>query len=354
MKTVVFFSARDLSNVGGGERMLSFVANKLSHDYHIFVLTPYNSRCYYELNSDVELIALGLRYEKNSIKRKIQYFKLLHRLRGWIKSNTYDFFITSSSMAFIFTSLVKWRKDSRLFAWMHLSYFHPTISLLKWIEKRSYKKFNIISINSMDIEIYKKYTHSVFLIPNPKPFISKEKANLRTKRILSVGRLEKGKRFDLLIDICSNLFYKIPDWTLEIFGQDDGERLSLEKMIEERRMNNRIYIHDSTKDIKNEYLNSSIFATTTSIESFSLVLLEASECGLPCISFDVHSGPRDIIADNYSGYLIKEGEVAQYAEKLSTLMMSCDLRKTMGLNAVHKAAQYDETSIIQNWINILG
>lgn len=353
MKTVVFFTARDLSNVGGGERMLSFVANKLCNNYRIIIITPYASPCYYEMNNKVILVTFGLKYQKNGVKRKIQYFSLIRKLKHWMKTNHYDFFITSSSMAFLFTSLVTSGKDNRLCAWMHLSYYHPSPILLKLMEKASYKKFNIISINSMDMEVYRQYSNYVIQIPNPKPFYTVVKSGLLQKRIISVGRLEKGKRFDLLIDICCNLFEKIPEWTLDIFGQDEGEKYSLEKMIVDRGMNNRIFIHNSTKDIKSEYLKSSVFATTTRIEAFSLVLLEASECGLPCISFDVPSGPRDIIENDFNGFLVREGDMDTYEKKLSSLLLSYSLRKKMGKNSVTKSESFDETSIIQMWNKFL-
>lgn len=353
-KNVVFFTARDLSNVGGGERMLSFVANKLCSDYKIIILTPYDSNCYYKLDDKVSLMSLELKYQSNGIKRKIQYLSIIKRLRQWMNINSYDYFITSSSMAFLLTSLICWKKDSRLYAWMHLSYYHSTSKILKWIEKASYKKFNIISINTLDMEVYRKFSSSVIQIPNPRPFKSIEKSSLDEKRIISVGRLEQGKRFDLLIDVCTSVFKKIPEWTLDIYGQDDGEKSSLIKQIAEREMSDRIRIHKPISNIKDEYLKSSIFVTATRIEAFSLVLIEACECGLPCISFDVPSGPRDIIDNNINGYLLEDGDLEKFEEKLTCLMLSDNLRKSMGNNAIVKAKMFDEEIIMKKWHQLLG
>lgn len=353
-KYVVFFTARDLSNVGGGERMLSFVANKLCSDYKIIILTPYDSNCYYKLDDKVLLLSLGLKYQSDGIKRKVQYLSIIKRLRQWMKINYYDYFITSSSMAFLLTSLICWRKNSRLYAWMHLSYYHPSSKILKWVEKVSYKKFNIISINTLDMEVYRKFSSSVIQIPNPRPFKSIEKSRLNEKRIISVGRLEQGKRFDLLVDICTSVFKKIPEWSLDIYGQDDGEKSSLVRKIAERGMSDRIKIHKPISNIKDEYLKSSIFVTTTKIEAFSLVLIEACECGLPCISFDVPSGPRDIIDNNINGYLLEDGDLENFEEKLTCLMLSDNLRKSMGNNAIEKAKMFDEEIIIKQWHQLLG
>ena len=75
-------------------------------------------------------------------------------------------------MAFTLTSLVLRKYDKRFYAWMHLSYFHPTPWFLKLYDHISLKKYNVISINSMDVDKYIKHTKHVYLIPNPTTFSS--------------------------------------------------------------------------------------------------------------------------------------------------------------------------------------
>ena len=86
MKKIVFFTARDLSNAGGGERMLFFIANKLCNEYNVEILTPFISIPYYELNKRVKLNTFGLIFHKNAIKRKLQYITILKRLCDWKKT----------------------------------------------------------------------------------------------------------------------------------------------------------------------------------------------------------------------------------------------------------------------------
>ena len=43
---------------------------------------------------------------------------------------------------------------------------------------------------------------------------------------------------------------------------------------------------------------------TSHSEGFGMVLLEAISFGLPCISYDCPSGPRDIIENDVNGYLV--------------------------------------------------
>lgn len=354
MKKIVFFTARDLSNVGGGERMLSLIANGLCADYDITILTPYKSAPYYKFDNQVNVETLGFLYQQSSWKRKVQYLSILKALKAYLSNTNADYFIASSSMAITLTSIVCKSNDERLYAWMHTSYFAPTPKLLKWLDNRNLKKFKVISINTMDMEEYKKLTKDVFRIPNPLPFSSEQKSSRTEKRIISVGRLEHGKRFDLLIDICHKVFKNIPEWYLDIYGQDDGERDKLIEKIRTCGMEDRIRINNPIPNIHEEYLKSSIFLTTTQIEAFPLVLLEACECGLPCICYDVPSGPRDIIKNGYNGYLVTDLDAETYCVQLSSLMQSQGVRDELGVNAINKAKEFKTSNVLAQWKALLN
>ena len=70
MKKIVFFTARDLSNIGGGERMLSFLANRLSLKYDVTILTPYVSDSYFPLEESVKKVQYAQAELVNYRKRK--------------------------------------------------------------------------------------------------------------------------------------------------------------------------------------------------------------------------------------------------------------------------------------------
>ena len=41
---------------------------------------------------------------------------------------------------------------------------------------------------------------------------------------------------------------------------------------------------------------------TSRFEGLPMVLLEAQSYGLPIISFDCKTGPKEVVSDNYNGY----------------------------------------------------
>ena len=51
-------------------------------------------------------------------------------------------------------------------------------------------------------------------------------------------------------------------------------------------------------------------------EGLPLVLLEAAACGLPMISFDIATGPNEIIRDKINGSLIPPYDCEKMADEI--------------------------------------
>jgi glycosyltransferase involved in cell wall biosynthesis len=84
-----------------------------------------------------------------------------------------------------------------------------------------------------------------------------------------------------------------------------------------------------------------------------MVLLEAMSYGLPIISFDCPVGPREIIRDNYNGFLIKEGATKQFAEHVKLLISNKPLFNKMSTNALKSAKNYSPDTIYALWAKYL-
>ena len=110
-----------------------------------------------------------------------------------------------------------------------------------------------------------------------------------------------------------------------------------------------VFFHNFTPDISLEYASSSICAVTSYYEGFSLVLLEAMKHGVPCVAFDCPFGPRNIINDSYSGFLVDNGDIRICADRLCRLIEDEKLRKLFSKNSLEKSKLYDIDVIMNKW-----
>lgn len=97
-------------------------------------------------------------------------------------------------------------------------------------------------------------------------------------------------------------------------------------------------------------MSASIYVMASHYEGFGMVLVEASSYALPCIAFDIATGPSDIIEDSKSGYLVQDNDLQGFANKLIELMNDENKRKVMGECAKQTVKErLNKESIIPLW-----
>ena len=170
------------------------------------------------------------------------------------------------------------------------------------------------------------------------------------ERYADVIITEREKGFERLIEIWGLVCRKYPDWHLDIYGE--GKMYDALITLTNIHKASNVTIHHFTPNISYEYSTSSICATTSYFEGFSLVILEAMKHGVPCVAFDCPFGPRSIINDGYDGFLVKNGDIKLFAERLYRLIEDEGLRKQFSERAIEKSLQFDTNTIMQKWKNL--
>ena len=77
-----------------------------------------------------------------------------------------------------------------------------------------------------------------------------------------------------------------------------------------------VLIHDFTSTPDQVFAASRASLLTSRFEGFGLTVMESINVGCPVIAYDVRYGPREIIEDGQNGYLVPEGDVTGFAEKM--------------------------------------
>ena len=91
---------------------------------------------------------------------------------------------------------------------------------------------------------------------------------------------------------------------------------------------------------------------TSRYEPFGMVLPEAMSCGLPVVSFDCPYGPADIITDGVDGYLVRNRNIEDFADKVCQLIGNEELRCEMGQVAIHSSQRYQADRIMPAWCEL--
>ncbi|MTT52808.1 glycosyltransferase [Alcanivorax sp. VBW004] len=132
-------------------------------------------------------------------------------------------------------------------------------------------------------------------------------------RLVAAGRLTEAKNYYLMLDALKILDQKWPNkFVLDVFGE--GElRESLELYRNNIGLRKSVKFKGFVDDLQLRLLNYSVFVFSSNWEGFGNVLVEALTAGIPVVSTDCPSGPREILANERFGRLVPVGD----AESLS-------------------------------------
>lgn len=194
--------------------------------------------------------------------------------------------------------------------------------------------------------------NNIHVIYNPIKHYPKESSTCINKRIIAVGRYTEQKGFDMLIDAWVKVQKEHSDWTLNIYG--DGDYQSYQELANSKHVGNTLKCNPAVKNIYEKYLESSMFVLSSRYEGFCLVLLEAMSCGLPAVSFDCHCGPKEVIQNDFNGYLVNERDINNLAKKICYLIENNEKRIAMGNNAKIFVTRFKEDEIMKNWIDLFN
>ena len=190
--------------------------------------------------------------------------------------------------------------------------------------------------------------NNIEVIPNPLPYKQNEISDLKSKTILVVGKQSYQKGYDRLLDIWKIVSSKYPDWRIEVYGKLDSS-LKLEEKAKELNISNSLTFYPAIKNIEDKYKASSIYLMTSRFEGFGMVLIEAMSFGVPCISFDCPYGPSDIISDNVDGFIVENGNINEFANKLMYLIEDENRRLEFGSKALENIKRFDIENIANKW-----
>lgn len=164
-----------------------------------------------------------------------------------------------------------------------------------------------------------------------KPIVSKiSKFKNGKTNILFVGRLDKRKGIEYLLEAFQHLSQLLPDIRLIIVG-NGPQKSKAKDFVKKEKLKNVVFTGAvSPQVLPSWYATADIFCSpATHGESFGVVLLEAMAAGLPIVAFD-NPGYRSLFPKYAQGFLVFNKSVLALAQALLILTKDKDLRCRLG------------------------
>ncbi len=206
----------------------------------------------------------------------------------------------------------------------------PTETFRRQIEKWGVK--TPVRAISNGIEIEKFLEH-----------FSKEKLTaIRTKfhlpanpLVLYLGRIDTDKSIDVLIKSIPAVLTRT-NAHFVITGTG-GELDNLKELVKELKVDNAVtfigFLDHNSDDFVGLYKSASLFAIPSTIETQSIVTLEAMSSGLPVVAARAGALP-ELVHNQKNGYLFKPGHSKMLAEEIINILSNRKMAKKMGEESV--------------------
>ena len=369
----IMYVFSELTIKGGTDKVISDKANYLSsHGYDVTIVTEaqMGRPPIFPLLPSVKLIDIGLdfnkQYTQTFLHRAYTYMHLIHlykkRLKVIFEQEKPDIVITTMGRSLDFITKIK--DGSIKIGEAHTTKYHlRSLHLMeekggfyKWISRQIRKKqianaqklSALVLLTPEDAKDWEGVTKT-FVIPNSSPLIPTNSSKLDNKKAIIVGRYNDAKGYEYLVEAWGIVHQRHPDWIINIYGSGELHD-DVAQWIKEAQLQDCMIMHEPTSQIMEKYLESSICVVSSRYEGFSMAIVEAMACGVPCVSFDCPFGPRNIIKNGEDGILVDYLNTKALANNICKLIENDHLRKQLGNKAKENIQRFSQDEIMEKWM----
>ncbi|MEU6658441.1 stealth conserved region 3 domain-containing protein [Streptomyces sp. NPDC046821] len=189
------------------------------------------------------------------------------------------------------------------------------------------------------------------VVPNALPSGFRPRSTLETRTVVIAGRLVGEKQIDQAVAAWALVAQCHPEWTLRIFG-DGPLSGALRRQIDSLGLHDCVQLNGNSPHLAEEWAKASIALLTSRNEAFGLVLAEAQAAGVPVVSYDSPNGPREVIVDGHTGFLVPVGDTDSLAARLLQLIQDAPLRHRMGAAALESVGRFSPQVVTGQWEQI--
>ena len=166
------------------------------------------------------------------------------------------------------------------------------------------------------------------------------------KKVVNLSRLLINKGIEDYCKIASLVHEKRPDIVFDLYGSEGQLTVGdLSKYLSKNIINYKGY----TEKPEEVIVNSRIVVSTSYREGFPRVIMEAMALGRPTIAFDT-VGTNRAVSDGETGYLIKDRNLEQFANRIIELIDDEQKLSELGNNARNYCVEHLDSNIVNKKI----
>ncbi|VAX11792.1 Alpha-1,4-N-acetylgalactosamine transferase PglJ [hydrothermal vent metagenome] len=186
--------------------------------------------------------------------------------------------------------------------------------------------------------------------------------------LVSVGRLDRVKHPEQIIQVLHNLQNKHPKLELLLLGTGREEKY-LRMLVDRLSINGRVHFLGHVENPYKFVSRSDIFISASEFEGFSNVIVEALISGTAVVSTDCPSGPREILAPGskvdlvltpgeaeYAAYgvLVPVGDVPAMTLAIANMLNDEDIREKYANHGLRRAMDFGKENIARRYLEYLS
>ena len=360
----IIYFVPNITIAGGIFRIVSDKMNYLAENMEGRLFLAYygngQEKPIYPLHPNIQLLPIDIEWKVGFGKKINRVWKNISIIRHIFKKYKIDIAVNANAPLLIWILPFICRRIKKIHEF-HFSYKGQQILdeeifksrgkkfLVQYLRKCCLTKFDkVIALTESDKKMWN--LPNIFVIPNFSNIQLHERNGRKSKVAISAGRLESVKGYNRLIAAWEIVAQKCPDWQLEIWGEG-SLRESLQRQIDALHLSSVVHLKGVSPSIGEVYSHSSFFVMSSLYEGFPLVLVEAMNCGLPCVSFDI-TGANSIIDNGKNGFLVPDNDVNALAEACIKLIENKVLLEDMGKQAYMSGKCFSKPKVMQKWLDL--
>lgn len=347
-------------HAGGAERVISIMANYWAHkgwDVSILTLAAGDDVPFYELDLTVKHLPLDLAWvSANRLMGALSNLRRIWVIRRALARLRPDVVISFMDSANVLTLLASRGLRLPVVVSDRIDPAAPDLGRIwRRLRDSAYGTANVVTVQTARAKDYFRpaVRANCVVIPNPVFPVSPEsstgtEAAVVRPAIVFMGRLIRQKGVDLLLAAFARVRERFPEWHLVIIGEGPL-RTKIEAQIAELGLEDLVALVGKVRHPEAVLRQADLFVLSSRYEGFPNALLEAMACGLPAVSFDCPSGPREIIRDGVDGILVPPGDVDGLSAALARLMSDEAERHRLGRRARDVTERFGLEKVMGIW-----